>query len=153
MITAAVAGSVGARLISQFTQQRPSAAKFRDLLTTSNMRVCHFVIVASTALLAAVSANAAEAEAVTQLDVDGERRNLRTESLLEWPERLEEYVENHHHIREIFTRWCLEEKEPKEAMEEAENGNGDKKTAALYHKYREFHSEHGRKLYIPECNL
>ncbi|KAE8981242.1 hypothetical protein PR003_g29600 [Phytophthora rubi] len=114
------------------------------------MRLYCFTLVSTVALLAAVSANPVQAEISNT--IDGETRNLRSQNLLEWPESLEEYVENHHHIREIFARWCLEDKEPEDIMKAAET-EGDKKAALLYKKYVAMHSEHGRKLSVPECNV
>ncbi|EGZ17298.1 hypothetical protein PHYSODRAFT_331290 [Phytophthora sojae] len=114
------------------------------------MRVCHFTLVATAIILAAASANSAQDEISTAFD--GEKRNLRSQNLLEWPERLEEYVEHHNHIREIFTRWCLEDKKPEEVMKAAETEN-EKKAAALFKRYKLLRSQHGRRLFVLECNV
>ncbi|GMF14371.1 unnamed protein product [Phytophthora lilii] len=121
------------------------------------------VFLATATLLAsctAVSTNAAHAEAPKDDDVvDFKTRRLRSQHLidLEFPTELEEWVHHHHHIREMFTVWCLEGKEPEDALKEAKGDKRAQKVALIYKKYRELHSGTGtgagRRLFIAECSL
>ncbi|KAK1945744.1 hypothetical protein P3T76_002792 [Phytophthora citrophthora] len=68
-------------------------------------------------------------------------------------EELAELVETHHHIREVFTKWCLEHETP-ESIEK--DGSKDEKTVELYKKYMNAHAKkdkEGKKLYNIECNV
>ncbi|EGZ17299.1 hypothetical protein PHYSODRAFT_331291 [Phytophthora sojae] len=89
-------------------------------------------------------------------DADAASVHEDRDGLFSLPEELEELVETHHHIREIFTRWCLEKKEPKEAEEEAKSEK-EAKYAKLYKLYMNNAAgdKDRRKLEVKglECNL
>lgn len=128
-----------------------------------HMRVCYVLLAATAAFLAnsaVVSANPGQSEDSKLISGDNaHKRLLRGEAikkLLEHlPESLEEYVEHHHHIREILTRWCLEDHEPEEAMKEKKAGPSKRslKTQALYKEFMAAKGLTGRKLTVVECNL
>ncbi|KAL3668739.1 hypothetical protein V7S43_006034 [Phytophthora oleae] len=74
-------------------------------------------------------------------------------SLEEEIEELAELVETHHHIREVFTKWCLEHETP-ESIEK--DGSKDKKTVEQYKKYLDDHAKKdktGKKLTDVKCNV
>ncbi|EEY60940.1 secreted RxLR effector peptide protein, putative [Phytophthora infestans T30-4] len=120
------------------------------------MRVCHVFAVATAAFLASdavISANPSK-DRDSELVTGGTtgKRNLRAQlGFLEWPEELEEFVHLHHHIREMFTRWCLEDNEPKEAMENTREGRNPAAHAA-YKRFMAMRSQ-SRKLAAVECNI
>lgn len=89
-------------------------------------------------------------------DVDEDSSNEERDGLLEIPKHLEEMIEKPHHIREIFTEWCLEGKIPEKAAKEANPGTEDAKTAELYKIFISYHSGNGvtgRKPNVIECNV
>ncbi|ETN21244.1 hypothetical protein PPTG_01492 [Phytophthora nicotianae INRA-310] len=108
----------------------------------SLMRVLYVFLAATAALLVnSAVESATPAETKTSKLVSGgnegnlQKRNLRRQiGFLEWPEELEEFVHHHHHIREVFTRWCLEDHEPKEAMEDLREER-DPAAEMAYKKY------------------
>ncbi|KAL4158076.1 hypothetical protein PRNP1_003856 [Phytophthora ramorum] len=125
--------------------------------------MCNALLVAAVGLLvdtAAASTDVGQAELPKTINNDAvgtsHKRHLRSEfaeDLIEWPERIEEYIEHHTRVREIFRAWCMEGKEPKDAMEEAEDGTPEKATAVLYKKFLAEKGESGRKLTIVECDV
>ncbi|KAG6594229.1 putative secreted RxLR effector peptide protein [Phytophthora cinnamomi] len=76
------------------------------------------------------------------------------DGLFSLPEELEELVETHHHVREVFTRWCLEDKDPKEAEEQAKSKK-EAQMAKLYKLYVTHPDNDRRKLEVKglECDL
>ncbi|KAE9029796.1 hypothetical protein PF005_g1487 [Phytophthora fragariae] len=87
-------------------------------------------------------------------DADAGSIHEDRDGLFSLPEELEELVESHHHVREIFTRWCLEDKDPKEAEKEAKSGK-EAQVAKLYKLYmtNAAADDDRRKLTGLECNL
>ncbi|KAG2780948.1 hypothetical protein PC129_g3692 [Phytophthora cactorum] len=120
------------------------------------MRVCYVFLAATVAILAdgaVVLANPVETEDSKLVSGgNSQRRHLRGQmGFLEWPEELEEFIHHHHHVREMLTRWCLEDNEPKEEMEDTR----EKRNPALEAIYDEVmkNRSHGRKLTVVECNI
>ncbi|POM73671.1 Secreted RxLR effector peptide protein [Phytophthora palmivora] len=135
------------------------------------MRVCYFLLATTAAFLANNAIVSAKPDD-TKLSnaANSPKRYLRSQILFtEWPEKLEEFVEHHHHVREVFTRWCLEdhedsknkledtreerEEDTREEREEDTREKRDPTLEAIYNKYMSKKGEHGRKLAIIECNV
>ncbi|KAL3668740.1 hypothetical protein V7S43_006035 [Phytophthora oleae] len=112
------------------------------------MRVGYVVVAASAACIA----NSAIVSAAPEDVNNSPKRNLRTQSVLEWPKELEEFVHHHHHIREVFTRWCLEDHEPNDGLKET-RGERNPTMEAAYIKVMKAKGLHSRKLAIAECNV
>ncbi|KAG7393283.1 hypothetical protein PHYPSEUDO_011288 [Phytophthora pseudosyringae] len=117
------------------------------------MRVCYILLAATAAFLAnsvVISANPVQTGKVK--GDNSRKRHLRSQNILSWPEELEEFVEHHHHIREIFTRWCLEDHEPTDRLEDTREKR-DPTMSAAYKKYMAAKGLHDRKLTVVECNV
>ncbi|POM73670.1 Secreted RxLR effector peptide protein [Phytophthora palmivora] len=95
---------------------------------------------------------------INTADVDTDSNHEEREGLFSLPEELEELVETHHHIREVFTKWCLEKESPEEEAEEshAKPGTKEAEKAELYKKFAAYEAEKGetgRKHKMLECNV
>jgi hypothetical protein len=112
------------------------------------MRVSYALIM----VIAAFFTNNAAVMASPELVADSKiirdsdsKRLLRSEALLEIPERLEDYVENHHLIRHILW-WCQEEMAPEEALKAVKPGSEEEEAALIYKNLVAKQRKSGRKL-------
>ncbi|GMF33145.1 unnamed protein product [Phytophthora fragariaefolia] len=121
-------------------------------------------ILLTTCVVVFANTDAEWAQSKAAKDVDADLRVLRSgtddasihedrDGLFELPEELEELVETHHHVREIFTRWCLADKDPEEIEKNAKSRK-EAELAKLYKLYATKPSDNDRrKLTGLECNL
>lgn len=128
------------------------------------MRVLHILFAIAAVVIPATNAASEGADRITA----GGRKLLRSSDedkgsvheerdgfmpLEEELEELAEVVETHHHIREVFTKWCLEHETPESI---GKDGSKNEKTVELYRKYLDAHAKHdeeGKKLTHIECNV
>jgi predicted thioredoxin/glutaredoxin len=111
------------------------------------MRLSSPFLMATAAFLVTSAGATNQEQATYSKAINGidSKRLLRSEALHEWPERLEEYVENHHLIRHILW-WCQEEMEPEEVMKEVEPGSEKEEAALIYKHLLAKHHKTGRRL-------
>ncbi|KAF4039327.1 RXLR domain-containing protein [Phytophthora infestans] len=141
------------------------------------MRVLYTVLIVTTMLLSAANAapmttssdktSLKKIKGDDAVDVDGQRllrsnksanksmdpSDEERDGLLSIVEEVDELIEQHNHIRELFGEFCLEGKTPEEI---AKGDTHNKKTVELYKKFDAYHSEHhanDQKQSRIECKL